>query len=123
MWRVSSRESPQPNFPVPVQTIQGGISHRPSMLALVNRQHAVIQLEDRQVAARGIHRPNRATVPISLGVLVGGEVLEERLAVLGPRQPFALARLGEQLGVAVLAEAINHLTVIVVSILGMPKLV
>src|SRR5579871_5474562 len=85
--------------------------------ALVNGQGAVVQLQDGQVTGRRVHLADGRAGPAAVLVLLVGQELEELLAVLAPGQPLLRPGLGEHLGVAVLAQAVDHLGVVVVRVL------
>src|ERR1700682_2700767 len=91
--------------------------------ALVDGERPFVQLQHRQVAARGVDRADRHAVPVAVLQLRLGEEVEKVLPVSAPRQPIILFRLRKQFLVAVLAKAIDNLCVVVVSIFGMAELV
>src|SRR5579871_145034 len=89
--------------------------------ALVNGQGAFIQLHDRQMARSGKERADVTLRPAAVRVLPPREIVENDVAIIAPGQPFTGWSFGKHLGVAIVAQHIQGLGVIVVRILPMPK--
>src|SRR5437867_2961067 len=81
-------------------------------LALVDRQRALVQLQNRQMASRGKQRADGALRPAAVRILPGRKEVEDHFPIFAPRQPFGGLRSGKQLGVAVLAEHIEGLGIV-----------
>src|SRR5438309_3796624 len=92
--------------------------------ALINGQRALIQLQDRAVDGGGVNAadaPGAAGAPAAVGALRALQVVEHGRPVLAPGHALALGRAGEHLFPAVVAEDINGLGVVVMSILIVAK--
>src|SRR5215471_3445941 len=90
---------------------------------LIKRQRALVELQDRQVAGRGVDLADRRAGPTAVGVLRALQEGEEALLVAGPGEPLVLLRFGEHPGVAFFAEHVDNLGVIVVGVFGVAELV
>src|SRR5207253_888646 len=61
-----------------------GLGNGPPTSALIDRQGAVVQLQDRQAARRGVDGTDAAQVPTSVAGLPGGDVFEDYVPVFAP---------------------------------------
>src|SRR5260370_28424129 len=86
-------------------------------LSLIYRQRTIIQLQDRQISRRRKDLADVAAVPTTIRTLGADKVIEHHLAILAPGEALALPGLREESRVAVIAEHVQVLSVIILRVL------
>src|SRR5262249_6095067 len=89
--------------------------------SLINGEHALVQLQDGQRNRGGVNRadiaPAAGAGPAAILLLVIQQKLPGRLAVLAPLDAVRFLGFREQLGVAVVAEEVDRLSIVVIGVL------
>ncbi len=84
---------------------------------MVNGQRRTIQLQNGQMDGGDEHRTHHAALPATVRSLTSDDILQRRFLVLRPRQAIGLLGFGEEFGATVVAEAVDGLRIVIVSIL------